>query len=141
MKTLPTTTTNNKNRTPKERNNQKPAQHSKRKEKMEKQKKTVTQLRGFWTKFAEEQKLRKAREEETSRKTSEKETEGNKLPTETTIQDKVHCKATKATMVSCKQVQSNKFIPEHSIRPAKARIKLKSETNCSGDSDKNKIRK
>ena len=140
MKTV-TTTTNNKNSTPKVRNSPKPAQNSKRKEKLEKQKKTVTQLRGFWTKFAEDQKLKKAREEELSRKTrktSEKETEGNKLPTETTIRDKVHCKP---TMDSCKQVQSNKFIPEHSTRPAKARIKLKSETNYSGDLDKNKISK
>ena len=62
-------------------------------------------------------------------------------PINPNIQDKVHCKAMKATMVSCKQVQSNNFIPEHSTRPAKARIKPESETNCSRDLDKNKISK
>ena len=138
-KTLPTTTTNNKNRTPKERNNQKPAQHSKRKENLKKQKNTVTQLRGFWTKYAEEQKLRKAKEEETTRQTSNKETTENKLPTETTIQDAVHCKSRKATMVSYNQVQGNDFILENSNRPAKAMIKQESEINYSRDFDMNRI--
>ena len=106
---------------------------------MKKQKNTVTQLRGFWIKYAEEQKLRKAKEEETTRPTNNKETTENKLPTETAIQDAVHCKSRKATMVSCKQVQGNNFILEHSNRPAKAKIKPESETNYSRDLDKNRI--
>ena len=152
MKTIPDEkkiTTNNKPSPPRPRNHPKPAQSLKKKKNVEKQKKTVTQLRGFWTKFAEEQKQKKRREEEITQKTrnnenKKKETQENKLAPEITGQDVEYCKPT-MNSYGHGQVHSNNpnntNIPEHSKRPAKARIKLKSENNCSGDSPKNRIRK
>ena len=136
--------TNNKPSPARPKNNPKPAQSLKKKKSVVNEKKTVTQLRGFWTKFAEEQKQKKRKEEEITQKTrnnenKKKEIQENKLAPEITGPDVAYCKP---AMYSCTQVRSsNPNIPEHSKRPAKARIKLKSENNCSGDSPKNRIRK
>ena len=137
--------TNNKPSPARPKSNSKPAQSLKKKTKTSgvNEKKTVTQLRGFWTKFAEEQKKKKRNEEEITEKTrnneNKKKTQENKLASENTSTDVAYCKP---AMNSCTLVRSdNPNIPEHSKRPAKARIKLKSENNCSGDSPKNRIRR
>ena len=118
----------------------KPALSHKKKKNEKNEKKTVTQLRGFWTKFAEEQKQKRKNEEEksiqqTSTTVKRKVKESIAAP-ESAFPD-LAC--SNPVTNSCNLGSDNPNILEPSKRPNRARIKKKSETNYSGDSTKNRI--
>ena len=118
----------------------KPALSQKKRKNEKNEKQTVTQLRGFWTKFAEEQKQKRRNEEENR-------TQQARIPVKRKIQESMAAPestvpdlaSSKLATNSCTLGSDNPNVPEHSKRPDRARIKMKSETNYSGDSTKNRI--
>ena len=97
----------------------KPVQSAKKRKKKEEEKKSVTQLRGYWTKFAEQQKEKRKNNEE--------------KPKSPAFQDQELACSNKSAK-SSKIVREGEMLPEHSNLPGKPRIKLKSEMNCSRES-------
>ena len=108
----------------------KPVQSAKKRKKKEEEKKSVTQLRGYWTKFAEQQKEKRKKNEEKPVKIPNKTDEKPKSPA---FQDQELACSNKSAK-SSKIVREGEMLPEHSNLPGKPRIKLKSEMNCSRES-------
>ena len=122
----------------------KPALSQKKRKNEKNESKTVTQLRGFWTKFAEEQKQKRKNEEENC-------TQQARIPVKRKIQESMAAPestvpdlaSSKLATNSCTLGSDNPNVPEHSKRPDRARIKIKMKRetnyNYSGDSTKNRI--
>ena len=111
----------------------KPVQSAKKRKSKEEEKKTVTQLRGYWTKFAEQQKEKRKKIEV---KIPNKTEETPKSPA--FIEPELACSNTSAN--SSNSVRDGEKLPERSNLPGNPRIKLKSEMNCSRESSQTGIK-